>query len=192
MFDPNTPEVKNYVNQKLKEQAEQIAEKILDNVYPVSYVDVEKCTGLSRQDIERVLDRRRFKTNYRHGYQIGTLLIRVWLLYNAIKNPDDGITLEQAIEYGSVNRERLDLEAWKAEPEKWAIAELRLQDASGYDIMKQLKLSEKEYYYTYYPNSEEYNSYRCKQAFEEIFPDEENVEWAYQEYLRKGSVGNIL
>ena len=191
MFDPNTPEVKNYVNQKLKEQEEQIAEKILDNVYPVSYVDVEKYTGLSRQDIERILDRRRFKTNYRHGYQIGTLLVRVGLLYKVIKNPDDGITLEQAIECSDVNRERLDLEAWKAEPEKLAIAELQIQGTSDYEIMKQLKLSEEEYR-SYYPSSEEYNSYRCKQAFEEIFPDEENVEWAYQEYLKKGSVGDIL
>ena len=144
MFDPNTPEVQNYVNQKLKEQVEQIAEKILDTFYSVCYVDVEECTGLSRQDIERILDKRRFKADYRHGYQIGTLLIRVGLLYKAIKNPDDGITLEQAIECSGVNRKRLDLEAWKAEPEKWAIAELQIQGTPDYEIMKQLKLSEEE------------------------------------------------
>ena len=184
MFDPNTPEVKNYVNQKLKEQAEQIAEKILDTFYPLCYGNVEECTGLSRQDIDRILDKSRFKADYRHGYQIGTLLIRVWLLYRAIKNPDDGITLEQAIEYGSVNQERLDLEAWKTEPEKWAIAELQLQGTPDYEIMKQLKLSEEEYR-SYCPSLKEYDGYRCKQAFEEILPDEENVERAYQEYLKK-------
>lgn len=139
---------------------------------------------MSRQDIERILNRRRFKADYRHGYQIGTLLIRVWLLYNAIKNPDDGITLEQAIECSDVNRERLDLEAWKAEPEKWAIAELQIQGTSDYEIMKQLKLSEEEYR-SYYPSSEEYNSYRCKQAFEKKLPDEEKVEQAYQKYLKE-------
>ena len=184
MFDPNTPEAQNYVNKKLKEQAEQIAEKILDSVYQVCYVDVEKCTGLSRQDIERIRDRRRFKEDYRHGYQIGTLLVRVGLLYKAIKNPDDGLTLEQAIECSGVNRERLDLEAWKAEPEKWSIAELQLQDAPDYEIMEQLKLSEEEYH-SYYPSSEEYNGYRCKQAFEKKLPDEEKVEQAYQKYLKE-------
>ena len=47
MFDENSPEVINYVNQKLKEQALSIAEKILDN-YGDFYVGlIEKCIGIS-------------------------------------------------------------------------------------------------------------------------------------------------
>ena len=47
MFDENSPEVINYVNHKLKEQALNIAEKILDN-YGDFYIDViEKCISIS-------------------------------------------------------------------------------------------------------------------------------------------------
>ena len=51
MFDPNNPEIKKYVNLKLKKQAMWSAGRILDVICPQSYADVEECTGLSREDI---------------------------------------------------------------------------------------------------------------------------------------------
>lgn len=179
--DFNTPEGKQYVEQKLKEQAEWIAEKILDVYHPRLNLYAAECTGLSREDMDRIIAKRGFREHYREEW----LLFHILELYMAIKNPKTGISLDQVIERAHIDRNRLDLEVWKAEPEKWAVTELRCEDVLPFRITEEFDFEWYEYY-RYNLGHKEFGRYQGRRIFPEIPVDKEEIEKAYQKYITAG------
>ena len=181
MFNPNKPEIKRYVNAKLKEQGERILERMCNNFHHWTYAEVKECLGLSRKDVDRIEEKCEFKEKYNEKFQIDSLESRVLMFYQAIKNPDPEIPFDQVVERAHIDLERLDLEAWKAEPETFAYAELwcggllpgQIREVLSGDVCDKCKLSHVEL-----------EEYRSRRIFKDTLPDEETVERAYQEHLK--------
>ncbi len=184
MFNPNKPEIKRYVSLKLKEQGERILEKMCNNFHCWTYAEVKECLGLSREDVDRIEAKCEFKEKYNEKFQIESLESRVLMFYQAIKNPDPEIPFDQIMECAHIDRERLNLEAWKAEPETFAYAELwcggllpnQIREVLSGDVYDKCKLSRVEL-----------EEYRGRRIFKDILPDEETVEREYQEHLKEES-----
>ena len=178
-LDLNDPELKDYVNQKLKEQAERVIEKMLDKTQSFSSAEVEACTGLSREDVDKAVDKGWFKLKYRDKYQASELLTRVGILYRILKSPDLKDCLDPYLESAGIQRDELDLEKWKKEPEKWAILVLKNQGLTADLIQEELQITKDEYYE--YLTDYVMNRRMCRQTFHVMPPNEETVERAYQE-----------
>jgi len=179
MFDENSPEVINYVNHKLKEQALNIAEKILDN-YGDFYIDViEKCISISDEELDKLVMKCRMKAVYKQSYWQGVILERVYRFYRVLKHPTD-LSLEQLMELLQIDQKKIKLEDWKSDPEKWAIAECQNWDMPKEWIMKELELTEEEFR-EHTPNMSEFSNY--VPVFTGKEPTDDMVEKAYQKYL---------
>ena len=180
MFDKDSPEIKDYVNQKLQEQAEMIAEKILYNYRAYDLNKLVECTGISEEAVDRLVDKYNYKERFKYGYYHGVTLSRIQGFYHLLKHSAD-LSFEQLVKVFQVNPRKIDKEAWESNPEKWAIAECKCHDTSKDDMIRILKLTEEEIS-KYAPTWEELDDY--VPAFSGEYPTEERLEEAYQEYLQ--------
>lgn len=180
MFDENSPEVINYVNQKLKEQSLNIAEKILDNYGDFHVGIIEKCIDISAEELDELLDGYWMKKAYKQSYWQGVILGRVYRFYRVLTHPTD-LSLEQLMELLRVDQKKIKLEDWKSDPEKWAIAECKKWDMPKEWIIEELELTEEEFH-EHTPNMSELSNY--VPVFTGKEPTDDMVEKAYQRYLK--------
>lgn len=185
MIDKTDPEIQKYVEEELQKQKEQIAERMIWRNINVPYFgqtyyeNVAYYIGLSRETIDKIAYKCRWKRNYQDGYKEGTLLVDVRYVWHVLKTQEQDASWEQVID-GLIDLSGLT--AWRENPDKYAVLELVSQGVETKRIMEALKLTEDELH-ALYPTDEELDAYHP--IFEEKGPSEEKLEEAYQKRLLK-------
>ncbi len=185
MIDKTDPEIQKYVQEELQKQKEQIAERMIWRNIDVPYFgsayyeNVEYYIGLSREIIDKIADKCRWKRNYQDGYKEGALLVNVRYVWYMLKKQEQDTSLEH-MENGLVDPS--GLKAWRKNPDKYAVLELVSQGVETKDIVKTLKLTEDELQ-ALYPTDEELDAYHP--IFKEEGPSEKEMEEAYQKMLMR-------
>ncbi len=188
MIDKTNPEIQKYVQEELQKQKEQIAERMIWRNIDVPYFgstyyeNVEYYIGLSREAIDKIADKCRWKRNFQNGYREGALLVDVRYVWNMLKKQEQD-TSSELMEDGLVGLvDPSGLKAWRKNPDKYAVLELVSQGVETKDIVKTLKLTEDELQ-AFYPTDEELNAYHP--IFKEEGPSEKEMEEAYQRMLMR-------
>ena len=184
MIDKNDPEIQKYVEEELQKQKEQIAERMIWRYIDVPYFgptyrEIEYYIGLSREIIDKIADKCRWKRNYRDGYKEGALLTDVRYVRHMLKNQEQ----DAALEYMEDSlADPSGLKAWRKNPNKYAVLELVSHGVETEDIMKALQFTEDELQ-ALYPADEELDTYHP--IFKEEEPSEKEMEEAYQKMLAR-------
>lgn len=184
MIDKNDPEIQKYVEEELQKQKEQIAERMIWRNIDVPYFGptyggIEYYIGLSREKIDEIADKCRWKWHYQEEYKKGALLVEVRYVWHMLKNQEQDASLEHMVD-GLVDQS--GLKTWEKNPDKYAVLELVSQGVEAKDIIKKLKFTEDELH-ALYPTDEELDAYHP--IFKEEGPSEEKMEEAYQKMLLK-------
>lgn len=185
MIDKTDPEIQKYVQEELQKQKEQIAERMIWRNINVPYFgqtyyeNVAYYIGLSREIIDKIADKCRWKRNYHDGYKEGALLVNVRYVWHMLKKQEQDTSLEHM---GNGLVDPSGLKAWRKNPDKYAVLELVSQGVETKDIVKTLKLTEDELQ-ALYPTDEELKAYHP--IFKEEGPSEKEMEEAYQKMLMR-------
>ena len=185
MIDKTDPEIQKYVQEELQKQKEQIAERMIWKNIDVPYFgsayyeNVVYYVGLSRETIDKIADKCRWKQNYQDGYKEGALLIEVRYVLYTLKKQKQDASLEHMLD-GLVDPS--GLKAWENNPDKYAVLELVSHGVETKDIIKTLKFTEDELD-ALYPADEELDAYHP--IFREEGPSEKEMEEAYQKMLMR-------
>lgn len=185
MIDKTDPEIQKYVEEELQKQKEQIAERMIWRNINVPYFgqtyyeNVAYYIGLSRETIDKIAYKCRWKRNYQDGYKEGALLVDVRYVWHVLKTQEQDASWEQVID-GLIDLSGLTV--WRENPDKYAVLELVSQGMETKRIMETLKLTEDELH-ALYPTDEELDAYHP--IFEEKGPSEEKLEETYQKRLLK-------
>ena len=139
MIDKTDPEIQKYVQEELQKQKEQIAERMIWININVPYFrstyyeNVAYYIGLSRETIDKIADKCRWKRNYHDGYKERALLVNVRYVRHMLKKQEQDTSLEH-MEDGLVDPS--GLKVWRKNPDKYAVLELVSQGVETKDIMK--------------------------------------------------------
>ena len=185
MIDKTDPEIQKYVQEELQKQKEQIAERMIWRNIDVPYFgqtyyeNVAYYIGLSREIIDKITDKCRWKRNYQDGYKEGALLVNVRYVQHMLKKQEQDTSLEHM---GNGLVDPSGLKAWRKNPDKYAVLELVSHGVKTEDIMKALQFTEDELQ-ALYPTDEELKAYHP--IFKEEGPSEKETEEAYQKMLMR-------
>lgn len=184
-MDKTDPEIQKYVQEELQKQKDQIAERMIWRNIDVPYFgqtyyeNVAYYIGLSREIIDKIADKCRWKRNYQDGYKEGALLVNVRYVQHMLKKQEQDTSLEHM---GNGLVDPSGLKAWRKNPDKYAVLELVSHGVGTEDIVKTLKLTEDELQ-ALYPTDEELKAYHP--IFKEEGPSEKETEEAYQKMLMR-------
>ena len=143
------------------------------------YENVEYYVGLSRETIDKIADKCRWKRNYQDGYKEGALLVDVRYVWHTLKKQEQDTSLEHM---GNGLVDPSGLKAWRKNPDKYAVLELVSHGVGTEDIVKTCKLTEDELQ-VLYPTDEELKAYHP--IYKEEGPSEKETEEAYQKMLAR-------
>lgn len=181
MNDVKSLEIQTYVNEKLKEQLEQITERIvlrhINSFYKPDCADIEFYTGLSKEKIEEIADKCRRKILIKQACSSGFLLGEVKYFCEYLKNENPSSELA-AVEF-HVSPECVD--KWKRDPKRSAVQELIFHQVDERGIMESLHLKEDEFYQLM-PETVELEKYESVFQSKEITDQE--LEEKYQKMMQ--------
>lgn len=191
MIDKTDPEIQKYLEEELQRQKEQIAERILWRkahfpFYNLICEDVVYCTGLSKEKVEQIANKCKWKLHYQEGWIEGALLSSAKLFRNFIKYEEhtpNNIDKEKKI--NDVTKTFTDeplASEWRNNPDKYAVMELVKHGIENRDIMDGLELTYDQLQ-ELYPTNEELEAYHP--ILDEKRKSDEELEESYQKMIRK-------
>ena len=180
---------KTSIQKQLQEQKEKIVEKLLRQ-YGVDDIQIiAACTDMPLDEVcdiaERVEKEQKDKEEYKRMLQIGRVMAHIGAVYRMFKHPEWVSASERNVVFNAceVDQSKFNTKLWEKETEKCAILECYKHNIPPEWAIKELGLTEEEFYKNEPYSSIDIDNYESAFVITEI--PEEKLEELYQEHYQR-------
>lgn len=180
------------IQKQLQEEKEKIVEKLLKQYGADDIQIIAACTDMPLDEvcdiadrIEKAAEEQKDKEEYKRMLQIGRVMAHIAAVYRMFKHPEWVSASERNVVFNAceVDQSKFNTKLWEKETEKCAILECYKHNIPPEWAMKELGLTEEEFYKNEPYSSMDIDNYESAFVITDI--PEEKLEELYQKYCQR-------